>query len=127
MRGGQVAMATSKRKTTRNMPQPPEEAAGASFEPARDRLTLAIATSFYVGDQGELSYQANVYPASSEKPVWFAVLTGQVGSAPDFPKECAVPAELRACISAEVRQSAQKEFERLLSAVADSQVKGVTQ
>ena len=85
-------------------------------EPASVGLGLGLGASFYVGDDGEFRYLCNVYPVTGEES-WFAVLDGQVGNAPQFPKGCAVPVEVRKFVASAVRQQAQWNFEKLVSAV----------
>jgi hypothetical protein len=59
-------------------------------------------------------------PKVNGEKSWFAVLDGQVGNAPEFPKGCAVPVEVRAFVASAVRQSAQWSFDKLASLIVDS-------
>ena len=92
-----------------------------------DRLRITVVTSFYVADEGELWYQANVYPAQGDEPAWLAILTGQVGNAPEIPQGSVVPVDYRVQVASAVQQSARWEFDKLVNAVVDSQVKAVIQ
>ena len=91
-----------------------------------DRLNIAVTTSFFVGERG-LLYQASVYPTGGGEPAWLAILFGQVGSAPEIPEVSVVPVDYRLQVAGAVRRSAQWEFEKLVSAVVDSQVQGTIQ
>lgn len=92
-----------------------------------DRLNIAVAPSFFVGDDGELTYQASVHPRQGDKPAWLAILFGRVGNAPEIPQDSGVPAEYRTQIASAVQQAAQWEFEKLASALTNSQTKAVIQ